>query len=102
MRRHEKRPEFGTVKEQMSLSGQRINRQIKPGLKPVGYAVGPFRNAVQGVIGDDASGEVRLVVTDRSEIIVQFDAELPHFVDLGIVDLYFVGESGPSSPVPAA
>ncbi|MGO9372243.1 MAG: hypothetical protein ACLQBD_09085 [Syntrophobacteraceae bacterium] len=102
MRRHEKRPEFGTVKEQMSLSGQRINRQIKPGLKPVGYAVGPFRNAVQCVIGDDASGEVRLVVTDRSEIIVQFDAELPHFVDLGIVDLYFVGESGLSSPVPAA
>lgn len=99
VRRHEKRPEFGAVKEKMSLSGQRINRQIKPGLKPVGYAVGPFGDSHQGVIGDDASGEVGHVVTDSSEIIVQFDAELPHFVDLGIVDLYFVGESGSSNPV---
>ena len=71
VRRDEKRPNLGAVKEQMSFPGQRINGQIKPCLKPLGYAVGPFGYAVQGMIGCDASGKVRLVVADGSEIIVK-------------------------------
>ena len=42
-----------------------LDRQIKALLKPVRDAIGPFDGAVDGVVGDDAAGEIGSRPADR-------------------------------------
>ena len=68
-----------------------VHREIKPLLKPRSHAVSPFDGAVNRVIGNDAAGEIGGLSPDRCKIAVHHHIEYAHFLNLGVVDLDFVG-----------
>src|ERR1700690_2580453 len=73
----------------LGVSG--VHREIKPLLKPVGYAVGPFDRAVDRVVGNDSAGEIGSLSPDRGKVAVHHDIELTQFLNFSVVDLDLVG-----------
>ena len=92
VRPHEQFPHLEAVDRPAAPLGVRtLHRQIKPLLKPVGDAVGPFDGAVDRVVGNDAAGEIGSLPPDRREIGVHHEIEHTLIRNLGIVDLDLVG-----------
>ena len=85
----EQLPDFGRIGIGRQLLINRI-RRIEAHLPPVGDAPGPFASAVEGMIGDEAAGEIRLLATDEGVVVMQLKRPLSNFRDLGVVDLDLV------------
>ena len=95
MRRHEQRSQFEGVRiEALVLKGE---RQIEADLPPVGHTVSEFRRAVEAVVGSEAAGKGRVLLTERDVVQMLLDRELADLGDPGVVDLDLVGRArGPT------
>src|SRR6516165_3085901 len=82
-------PDLGGIGIGRQLLINRI-RRIEAHLPPVGDAPGPFAGALEGVIGDESAGEIRLLATDEGVVVMQLERPLSNFRDLGVVDLDLV------------
>lgn len=84
------RAKLDAVQLEASVIGNRVKREIRPKLQPIGHAVSPFWHTVQRVVRHGAAGEVGLLASVRRIVIVPDQVHLPRTVDHCVVDLNFV------------
>ena len=70
-----------------------VERQVQPGLEPVGHAEGKLRHAVERLVGDDPAWKRRGRQALRREVVVPRQIEDAGGGKAAIVDLDFVGLS---------
>src|ERR1700674_536202 len=87
--RYEKLAEFAAVAEKASVLVDR-ERSVESDFVPVGHTVGQFGRAVQGSIGNEPAGKIRLRTALDRIVQVLLQRPLADLGNLGIVDLNLV------------
>ena len=91
MRGDETAAQFEAVKRKPAIPRIAVDRQIQSGFVPIRDTVGPFGNAIERFIRDNAAGEGRPVASQWRIVVVPGEIEFARRGDFGIVNLDLVG-----------